>query len=349
MGEISFMGKRSCFALVLTVAVLFFSCGVRAAQGYETGGTFAVITKSSGNAYNEKIVEGFTSVIEEAGGNSTVRASVTADAESQEVLIRSLLLEGVDCIAIAAVDAEILSPVLEEAKEQGVLILSFDSALKPENRLVHVSDVDSTMLARTLMDAVYGLTEGDGEWAILSTSEHAPNQSEWISEMEKVMSEEKYGKMKLVKVCYGEDNADLSAEETEKLLDEFPKLKAICALTTVGLHAACPIVEKRELTERVRLTGLGLPSEMYEHIGNGKSYSCDYMYLWNPTDVGRITAYTALQLYDRRISGAEGEHIETNDMGEYFITEAKDGGTQIITGPPFKFDASNIKDWISLF
>ena len=39
----------------------------------------------------------------------------------------------------------------------------------------------------------------------------------------------------------------------------------------------------------VKLTGLGLPSEMAPFIEDG---TCPWMYLWNPVDIGYLSGYT---------------------------------------------------------
>ena len=55
----------------------------------------------------------------------------------------------------------------------------------------------------------------------------------------------------------------------------------------------------------MKLTGLGLPSEMSEYIGDDDEHSCPYMFLWNPEDVGKLSAYTSIALVKGDITGAE--------------------------------------------
>ena len=86
-----------------------------------------------------------------------------------------------------------------------------------------------------------------------------------------------------------------------------------------------------------------------EYIGDDDAHSCPYMYLWNPIDVGRLGAYASIALFNEDITGAEGETFTAGDMGEYTITDAGDGGTEIILGAPFKFDPSNIDEWKDVY
>lgn len=346
------MNKKRGILLMMLFGTLCLSgtaMGKDAEKEITANGTFAIVTKSSGNAYNDLMAEGFRTVIENAGGTCLVRAAQKAVPEGQEVILQSILAEGADVIAVSAVDADALTDVLDAAAEEGIKVISFDSALNPEQRILHVSDVDEQILARTLMDAVSALLEGEGQWAVLSTSENATNQKRWLEAMQSIMGEEAYEKMELIEVIYGGDDEEESTKKMVKLLEDYPKLKGICSLTTIGSHIACQVVETMERNTQVRVTGLGLPSEIFNYIGEGSAYSSDYMYLWNPYDVGMLTAYTAIRLQNGDLEGIAGEEIQAGEMGFYPVIDAADGGTEVVTGPPLKFDASNIKEWVSMF
>jgi len=113
--------------------------------------------------------------------------------------------------------------------------------------------------------------------------------------------------------------------------------------------AAAKVLQDQGKAGTIKLTGLGLPSEMADYIGADDTHSCPYMYLWNPIDIGRLSAYTSIALAKGDITGAAGEKYTAGDMGEYEIVAAADGGTEVILGPPFKFDPSNIEEWKTVY
>ena len=129
-------------------------------------------------------------------------------------------------------------------------------------------------------------------------------------------------------------------------MQSFPNLKVIIAPTTVGIAAAGRVITDRGLIGKVAITGLGLPSEMAEYIENG---ACPYMFLWNPIDVGYLSAYAATALVDGDITGAAGETFEAGRLGTYEIVKAGDGGTEVLLGPPFRFDPDNIAEWKTVY
>lgn len=344
--------KKKIISVVLcatmTAGLSAATATVAFAEGTAEGKTFAIITKSAGNPYNEKEAEGFQEVIEAEGGTVIVKHPETATADAQISVIQSLISQDVDAIAIAGNDINSLQASLEDAMAEGIKVSSLDASVNPDSRLTHVNQAGVQEIGQALMDAVYDIAGGEGDWAILSATSQATNQNAWIDSMKAIMEEdEKYSKLNLVEVAYGDDEPQKSTDQTLALLEKYPDLKVVCAPTTVGIAAAAKVLQDGDTD--VKLTGLGLPSEMSEYIGDDDAHSCPYMFLWNPIDVGRLGAYTSIALANEEITGAEGDTFTAGDMGEYEVVAAGDGGTEIILGAPFKFDPSNIEEWKEIY
>ncbi|MFA9376426.1 MAG: rhamnose ABC transporter substrate-binding protein [Lachnotalea sp.] len=312
-------------------------------------GSYAIIVKSAGNPYNAKEASGFKQVIEEQGGTCIVKEPESATAEAQIAMINELVAQQVDAIAIAANDADALQPALTAAKSAGIAISSLDSPTNAASRSVHVNQAGTQIIGQTLVDAVADITGGSGQFAILSATSQASNQNAWIEAMKTVMTDSKYADLELVDVVYGDDEYQKSVDQTQALLSNYPDLKCICAPTTVGIMAAAKVLQDQGVADKIKLTGLGLPSEMADYIGDDDAHACPYMYLWNPIDIGRLSAYTSIALAKGEITGAAGEKYTAGDMGEYEIVTSADTGTEVILGPPFKFDPSNIAEWKTVY
>lgn len=306
---------------------------------------YALVTKAAGNPFNEKVASGFQEACDTLGINGVIKHPESATAEAQITMINELVAQGVSSIAIAANDYDALQPALNAAMNAGIKVCTYDSNANPDSRLVFVNQAGINEIGQTLMDSVYDIAGGEGQWAVLSATSQAANQNAWIEAMKSVMEDEKYAGLELVEVAYGDDEYQKSVDQTQALLQNYPDLKVICAPTTVGIMAAGKVLQDEG--SAVKLTGLGLPSEMADYIGEDKS--CPYMYLWNPIDLGRLAAYTSVALVDGSITGAAGESYEAGEMGSYEIVAADDGGTEVILGPPFKFEPSNIEEWKSVY
>ncbi|MDI3540918.1 MAG: rhamnose transport system substrate-binding protein [Thermosediminibacterales bacterium] len=307
---------------------------------------FAFIFKNTGNPYGEKQMEGFRVAIEdELGHEAILKAPDQPTAEAQIQMIEELIAQKVDCIAITANDPDALQPALMKAMNQGIKVLSLDSAVNAQSRMVHVNQADPERIGRVQIQAIYDMIGGKGDIAILSATSQATNQNTWIEWMKKELEDPKYKDMKLVKIAYGDDLRDKSVSETEALLKSFPNLKGIIAPTTVGIAAAAKVLTDKGLKGKVHLTGLGLPSEMAEYIESGV---CEWMYLWNPIDVGYLAGYAADALVKGTITGKAGEKFNAGRLGEKEIIQVGDG-TEIMLGDPFKFDKNNIEEWKNVY
>ncbi|WP_208590644.1 rhamnose ABC transporter substrate-binding protein [Gracilibacillus suaedae] len=357
--------------LVHLLAVLLFGLLVACGGGEESGGDntgsessnengteetagngdgeqkrHAFVFKNTGNPYGEKIMEGFETAIDETGGEAILRSPDQPTVEGQIQIIEELIAQQVDSISVSANDYDGLQPVLTKAMNQGIKVLSADSAVNGDSRTVHINQADPEAIGRTLVQAVAEMMENEGQFAILSATSQASNQNLWIEWMETELESEEYADIELVEVAYGDDLRDKSVSETEALLQSYPDLKAIVAPTTVGIAAASKVITDKELQGEVLVTGLGLPSEMAEYISNGVS---PWMYLWNPLDVGYLTGNAANALVEEEITGEVGETFEAGELeGEFEVTESDDG-VEILLGDPFKFDPDNIDKWKDIY
>ena len=313
-------------------------------------GTYALVPKSAGNPFNEREADGFTQAVEAMGGTAVVNYPDQATADAQITVIQSLISQGVDSIAVAANDANALSAALQQAKDAGIAVCTLDSDVNAADRAVFCNQAGVQEIGQALMDAVLDISGGEGQYAILSATSQATNQNAWIDAMKQIAaSDDKYSKLELVEVAYGDDEPQKSTDQTQALLTKYPDLKVICSPTTVGIAAAAKVLQDQGSS--VKLTGLGLPSEMKEYIGDDDSHSCPYMFLWNPIDLGKLAGYTSIALANGTITGAEGETFEAGDLegSPYTITANSDGATEIILGQPFKFDPSNIDEWAEVY
>lgn len=307
---------------------------------------YALVTKSEGNRYNELQAQGFRTVIEESGAVCVVEYPKSTAAMEQVRIIEQLIEDDVDAIAIAANDADALNDVLQKARDAGILITTLDSNVNPEYTSLFINQVDTKTVATTLLDAVYDISGGSGEWAILSASSMAPNQNAWIEAMREIMKEDsKYKKLKLVEIAYGEDLERLSKDQTAAILQIYQDLKVICAPTTVGCRAAAEVVSETE-TE-CKVTGLALPSEIVDYLGANEV--CPYVYIWDSEKVGELAAYATLALMNDELAGTPGQAFTAGDLGKFKIQESEDGGAEIVVGPLLRISDDNIIYWDDIF
>ena len=319
-----------------------------AAGNSAEGKKIALVGKAAGNAFFEIAAKSFQETVEAEGGEVQVVYPETATADAQIKVLDNLISQDFDAICISANDVNALQAKLEEAMDEGIKVSSFDSAPNKDSREIFVNQAGTKEVAQALMDAVLDISGGEGQFAILSATSQSANQNAWIDAMKTIMEgDDKYSKLELVDVVYGDDEPQKSTDQTAALLQNYKDLKVICAPTTVGIAAAAKYLQDNGSS--CKLTGLGLPSEMQEYTGDDDSHSCPYFYLWDMEGLGKLSAYATMALVKGDITGAEDETFTAGDMGEFTITKADDDGTEIVLGEPLQFTPDNVADYAKLY
>ena len=83
--------------------------------------------------------------------------------------------------------------------------------------------------------------------------------------------------------------------------------------------------------------------------GADDEHSCPYFYLWDMQGLGKLSALTTIALINDEITGAADETFTAGDLGDYTITAADDGGTEVVLGAPLEFNPDNIEEMAKLY
>jgi rhamnose transport system substrate-binding protein len=180
-----------------------------------------------------------------------------------------------------------------------------------------------------------------GKFAVLSASPDAANQNAWIAAMEEVLQDAKYANLELLDIVYGNDQSEESYQQALALVDKYPDMELIMAPTTVGIAAASKAMQDEELCDTVKVSGLGLPSEMASFVKND---CAPEFALWSFYDLGYLSYYLSYLLATGDLQGVEGEQFEAGRMGQYTITKdpTRDTGLRVLMGPFSQYNADNI-------
>lgn len=301
----------------------------------------ALVVKALGIGFFEAAAKGAEEAAKELGDVEIIYTGPTdTTAEGQIEVINSLIAQGVNAIAVSANDKDALVPTLQKAMERGITVISWDSGVAAEGRMMHLNPSSNALIGNTIIKlAADHLPEG-GDVAILSASATATNQNIWIEEAKKVLPN--YPGINLVATVYGDDLADKSYREAQGLMATYPNLKAIIAPTTVGILAASQAVTDAGKIGEINVTGLGLPSEMAGAVASGATKS---FAIWNPIDLGYAATMISYNLVKGNATAEPGAKIGMGRMGEATLDE----GNEAAMSDPFTYDASNIDQFKSIF
>jgi rhamnose transport system substrate-binding protein len=328
-------------ALVASLALLTSACGGSSADGGSggsggSGGDISVtfLPKNLGNPYFDTSDKGGKTAVEEFGGTFKEVGPDQASPDAQVPFINTAAQQGTKALVVSANDPKAIGSALNQARQAGTKVVTFDSDVEPQYRDLFVNQATAEGIAKVQVDMVSKLTGDSGEIAILSAAANATNQNAWIKMMKADLAAN-HPNLKLVDVVYGNDDDQTSFDKTAALLQSHPNLKAIISPTTVGIAAAARYVSTSDYKGKVAVTGLGTPNQMRAYVKDGtvKEFA-----LWNPEDLGYLAAYAAKALVDGTIKGDEGDTFKAGKLGDYKVG----ADHTVLLGDPYVFDAKNI-------
>jgi len=266
------------------------------------------------------------------------------DSTGQIEFMTNAVTQGVQAIMVSNNAGDELAPSAQQAADAGIPVVSWDSPIPSANgESVFIAQVDFDETGQVMADMALDILGDDGgQFAILSATPEAANQNAWIAAMEEVIQGDEYADLELVDTVYGNDVAEDSVNQALALVDQYPDLELIMAPTTVGIVAAAQAMTQEGLCDQVKVSGLGLPSEMEEYTLSG---CAPQFALWSFTDLGYLAYYVAYGLATGQIEAAEGQQFTAGRMGDYEITAdpTRDAGLRVLMGPFSVYDETNVE------
>jgi rhamnose transport system substrate-binding protein len=327
------------------LALATTACAEETPSNSPTGGTsgtmksglkIAFLPKQVNNPYFTTSDNGGKAAVEEFGGKYSETGPSEASPSAQVSYINTLSQQKTDVIVVSANDKDAICGALNEARQGGAKVVTFDSDTNPTCRDLFINQATADGIAKIQIKLISEAIGAEGgEIAILSATANATNQNAWIEMMKTELAKPEYAKLKLVATVYGDDKDEKSFTETQALLAKYPNLKGIISPTTVGVAAAARYLSGSSFKGKVQLTGLGTPNQMRSFVKDG---TCKAFALWNPADLGYLAAYAGGALASGMITGKEGEKFKAGKLGEF--TVGKDA--TVLLGDPYTFNASNI-------
>lgn len=331
---------RTATLLSLTLLALSIAgCGDRAPSANSTL-RIGLVAKSLGSGFFNAVHKGADEAAAALGVTVIFTGPTTPTAEGQIEVLNALIAQHVDAIAISANDPDAVVPTLQRAMHRGIKVISYDSAVAPAGRTVHLAPSADDLIGQTCAQLAAELApHSSGKIAVVSATPTSTNQNSWLAQLKQALPQ--YPGLELVGVVYGDDVADKSYRETVALVKQHPDLAVIVSLSSVGIVAAAKAVEDEGLAGQVHVTGLGLPSELVGYVRMGV---VPKFAIWNPIDLGYATIQIATRLA-RGATPAAGHPISIGRLGSVTF-EASGVGAM---GKPFVYDAGSVEQFATIF
>lgn len=295
--------------------------------------TIAIVPKVEGIEYFEAIKDGALEAAKELGVNVIYKGPDIAGPDEQIKVIQELIDQKVDVIAVSANDPEKLIPVLKQASQKNIKIITWDADTAKEGREFFINMVDPETLGRHLMDALAWSTEEKGEFAIITGSYSASNLNEWIHWINK-QQEEYYPNMKLLEIVASDDDMEKAYQLAKQLLEDHENLVGMIGNSSVGPPAAAKAVKEARKEGVVKVVGVSTPNLMRAYLHED---AAQVVTLWSTKRLGYLTVALAKNLLEGTLP-YDGQEI-------YNVGKIRLKGDMVIMGEPLDFTKENVDQY----
>lgn len=330
---------KKIIALLVAACVFGASCSKspEAGSAAPSGGrklTVAFLPKSKGNAYFISCKAGAEKAAKALGVDLLFDGPTESDPAKQNEIIENWIALGVDVIAAACENREGISTALRKAQAKGIKVITYDADALPDARSFFVNQATPEGIGHGMADEAARLMGGEGEFAIILATLTAANQREWQKHIEARVAE-KYPKMKIVAVRPCDDLKDKAQSEATALLSAHPNLKLLMNICSPAVPGAAEAVKQAGKAGKVKVIGLGLPSENRRYVKEGVT---DSVMLWKTEDLGALAVEAAVALAKGTLKPGD-KSFKATTLGN---AEFEIRGDNLLLGKPFIFNKDNI-------
>lgn len=285
-------GRRILWLALIAGNLVAGSCTERNETEGPKKYTIATVVKLDGIAWFDRMREGVARFREETGHECFLQGPPKADAALQVQIVEDLIAQKVDAICVVPFSVEALEPVLEKARDRGIVVVTHEASNQIHTDAI-IEPFDNHAYGAHLLDHLAHYMDRAGEFAVFVGSLTSKSHNEWIDGA-LARQKEKYPEMRLVTERIEEyDNQNTAYEKTKELIRTYPNLKGIQGSASSTAAGAGLAVEEKGLQKRLAVVGSGLASQCRQYL---ESDSIKLISFWDPADAGYVMNQIAVML-----------------------------------------------------
>ena len=253
--------SRLALALVLPMAAF-------AAQK-----TFVMVPKGV-HPYYEPCYEGFKSAAAKYGVTVDKVDPQKFELPMQVKVIEDLIAQQVDGITISALDDAGLGPVIEEATKAGIKVITFDAPAPSTKALAYIG-TDNKTAGAAAGQAFAKLLKGKkgATMVILQGGLGSVNLNLRTAGFKEAMAKNAPN-VKILEVVDEQGDFSVTTNKTEALLQTYPNLSAIFAVSAEGAPAAAGVLKQQGKAGKILLAGFDDLKDTINGINDGSIAFC---------------------------------------------------------------------------
>jgi ribose transport system substrate-binding protein len=274
-------------SLTLSFLLVLAGCGSGGSGSAEKQKVVGVSLLTQTNVFFQDMEKAMTA--EAAKKNIKLRVLYAEyDSRKQNDQLDTFIAQKVAAIVVAPTDSSGITPVIAEARRQGIPVFTADIAAKGADVVCHIAS-DNEKGGELLAQCLVKLLGGKGKIGIIDHPMVTSVQDRTRG-FEKVLAN--YPDMVIVQKVPGEGQRDKAMRATQDLLQAHPEIDAIFGINDDSALGALAAVEAAGLQDKIVIVGFDGTPEARETILAGKALKADAVQY--PDKIGKDTIDTVV-------------------------------------------------------
>lgn len=300
--------RAAALVLVLAFSVTLFAVGRREGASDRPSGEhdifISVISKGFQHEFWQTVRRGTLEAAQELGIRVTFEGPATeAMVDVQVTMMRNAIVRRSSAILLAALDADAMVPLVEEAVAQGIPVATFDSGVNSDLP-VTVVETDNRAGGALAADRLARLISGQGTVGLIvhdRTSRSGVDRRDGFLERMRTA----YPQIVVLEPVYGGGFHDQSAELAVTMVRRHPDLAGMFAANEGSAVGAALGLQEAGAVDRVALVGFDASAQQIQLL---RAELIDGFVVQNPFNMGYLGIRA---LYDHLEGRAIPRRIDT--------------------------------------
>lgn len=303
------------FSVLVGVGLVLSACARRQAPstiGPSNSLRIAVVPKGTAHSFWLTVKAGAEQAGKEEGAEILWKGPAEeTDVEGQQRILEDFINQKVDAIVMAACDADGMVPIVKQAMDAGIPVITIDSGVNSDLPLSFVAtdNVAAAAKAAEVLCELVGSKSKVGMIPFIKGAASSEQREQGFRE-----GIQKCAGVTLGPVLYSQSQVERAMQVTEDMLTANPDLVGIFAANEPGAVGAATVLEQRNLAGKIKLVAFDAAQPEIEALKRG---TIQALIVQNPFKMG----YEGVKLAVQAIKGDRASIPKSVDTGVTIVTK----------------------------
>lgn len=288
--------------------------------------TYYMITFLSGIEYWKGVDAGMQAAATALGVKTVYTGAPQYDINQEVTTMQQVIAKKPAGILVTSINAEAMTPVINQAVAAGIPVISFDSDAPSSNRYAYLG-TSNFEAGQKAADFLGAKLNGSGQVAVVST----PGELNLDQRVQGFQSElkAKYPGINVVAVENGNSNQIQTAQVVGTLLQKYPNLSGIFATEADEGTGTSTAVQEAHKTGAIKIVSFDTDKATLQAIQNGQITATVAQGTWNMGFWGLMDAFAIHHDLLHPVANWQTSHVDpvppSVDTGVTIITQSNVG------------------------